>query len=404
MNDMKTASPLFALVLAAASVGTASAASLEGRVVNGTTGQAGRADRIELIDVATSMTPLAVVENVDGDFQFADVPTSVAHLLLRVSYGGVVSSQSLSSLEEPVEVKVFESTRSLEAVVLGRHHVLFQRDGEHMLATELLEYDNRTDPPTAIAAEALPMRLWMGNAMHGDPTASVGSGQMPVSMPLIAAADDAQVMGVQQALPPGTTRVIVRYNFEYHEGQNTWQGRALYPTEDRRLLVAPLDVRVVADQMISTESPLEGFASWTGLPVEPGAQWSVSLAGGSSMPNDGHNHPVAGADQAVTQVQVRSHRFSENNTSLWLALGLGAALVLVMLVGLARAPAQKLSEDKHQAAESDKRRRISRVADRYVSGEITREQFEHDRDAILGGKRVGHHQNGATHRVETTSH
>lgn len=403
MNDMKKASALLSLLLLGATVGSAGATVLTGTVVNGTTGQSGRADRIELIDVAAGMDPIAVVENIDGDFQLADVPaTSAAHLLLRVTYGGIVSSQSLSDLTAPVEVKVFESTRSLDSVTLGRHHVLFQRDGEHMLATELLEFDNRTDPPTAIAADALPMRVWMGNPYHGEPTASVGSGQMPVTMPLVVSSDDPQVMGVQQALPPGTTRVIVRYNFEYHEGQNTWQGRALYPTEDRRILVSPVDVRVVADQMIGTESPLEGFASWTGLPIEAGAQWSVSLAGGSAVAADAHNHPVQGAQQAITQVQTRPNRLSNNRVVL--VLGMGAALALVMLIGLSRAPAPKLAEDKQLSGDADKRRRISRVADRYVSGEITREQFEHDRDAILGGKHVGHHQNGAAKRVETASH
>lgn len=400
---MKLASSLLLLTLLGATATVASANTLEGRVVNGTTGQAGRADRIELIDVAAGMDPIAVVENVDGTFQIADLPaTSAAHLLLRVSYGGMVSSQSLTALDAPVEVKVFETTRSLDAVTLGRHHVLFQRDGEHMLVTELLEYDNRTDPPTAIAADALPMRLWLGNPVHGQPTASVGSGQMPVTMPLVAT-ESPDVMAVEQALAPGTTRVIVRYNFEYHEGQNTWQGRAVYPTEDRRVLVSPLDVKVVAEQMVSTESPLEGFASWSGLPIEAGAQWSVSLTGGSAVAADGHDHPTAGGgNQAITQVQSRPNRMSNNEVLLM--LGMGAVLVLALLVGLSRTPALKLAEDKQQSADDDKRRRISRVADRYVSGEITREQFEHDRDAILGGKHVGHHQNGAAKRVETASH
>jgi uncharacterized membrane protein len=95
-----------------------------------------------------------------------------------------------------------------------------------------------------------------------------------------------------------------------------------------------------------------------------------------------------------------------SNNTVVIMLGIGAALTLVMLLGLARTPALVLTGSKQASADDDKRRRISRLADRYISGEITREQFEHDRDAIFGGKHAGHPHapNGAAKRVETASH
>ena len=385
---------LFCLAL----VSGAHAGTLEGTIVNGTTGGAGTADLVELVDVAQGMGSIAQLEDVSGSFSIADVPTETsAHLLLRVHYDGVVYSSSVSDTEGPLEVKVYERTDSLDGVVLGRHHVLFQRDGDHLLVTELLEYANRTDPPMTIAAEAVPMRLELANPVHGQITASVGSGQMPVTMDLVPT-DTPEIQGVEEALTPGTTRMIVRYNFEYHEGQATWNNTAVYPTEDRRILVAPTDVQVMVDQMIETESPLEGFKSWSGLAIAAGESWSVRLAGGSNVSQD-HDHGPQGADQ-VASVVVRSNRLSDSG--IFLMLGLGALLTFGLLLGLSRSRLPEVAEAGRAPAVDEKRRRISRLADRYISGEITREQFEADRDAILGGKGA-HRKNGASKRVETAS-
>ena len=268
------------LLLLAGSV--ADAATLSGELVNGTAGGPGVADRIELIDVAQGMEPLATVEDVTGSFEIADVPASEAHLLLRVVRGDVTFSQSLEAIDQPVQLEVFEITRDLVGIDMARHHVIFRRDAEHMLVTELFEFENASDPPMTIAADALPMRFGFENPTHGAPQASVGSGEFPITLPVVGT-DVESVRAVERPLRPGTTRMFVSYAIEYDPGETEWTNTYVYGARDRRVLVAPPDVQVMVASMIPSESPMEGFAAYSGLPVEPGTEWSVRLAGGTAM-------------------------------------------------------------------------------------------------------------------------
>jgi len=377
----------------------ASAATLTGELVNGTTGGTGTADRIELIDVAQGMTALSSVDDVEGSFELSDVPETNAHLLVRVTRGGVSFSQNVEDITAPLRVEVFESTDQVTDVEYARHHVVFSRDAEHMVVTELFEFDNRTDPPMTIAASALPMRFGFVNPTHGEPEASVGSGDFPINMPVIRTEQDG-VRAVDRALRPGNTRMILRYLIEYDPAGTEWVNTTFYPAQDRRVLVRPADVQVMVDQMIPTESALEGYATYAGLPIPAATEWSIRLSGGTALAaGDGHDHAM-GAGEQVVSVQVRAHRFADQRIMMMVVLA--ALFGFGLLVGITRrGPQSTLS-----AGGVDKQRMtLSRLADRYIAGEITREQFEHERDRVLGQKaktsRNGRH---ASKKASTAAH
>jgi len=377
----------------------ADAATLRGELLNGTTGGPGVADRIELIDVAQGMEPLATVEDVSGAFEIADVPESEAHLLLRVVRGDVTFSQSLEAIDQPVQLEVYEVTRDLVGVDMARHHVIFRRDAEHMLVTELFEFENASDPPMTIVADALPMRFGFENPTHGAPQASVGSGEFPITLPVVET-DAANVRAVERALRPGTTRMFVSYAIEYDPNGTDWVNTNVYGARDRRVLVAPPDVQVMVESMIPSESPMEGFAAYSGLPVEAGTEWSVRLAGGTAMAQgDPHDH---GGTQQVARVEVRPHRFADQRIILMVLVG--ALLLFGLLFGASRRPTVATGG----GGIDSKRLALSRLADRYVSGELTREQFEAERDRLLDSRNQKASHNGqakdAVRRASTTAH
>ena len=389
---------LFALLLLAGTA--AEAATLRGELLNGTAGGPGTADRIEVIDVAQGMEPVATVEGVTGSFEISDVPESEAHLLLRVVRGDVTFSQSLESIDEPVQLEVYEVTRDLVGVDMARHHVIFRRDANHMLVTELFEFENASDPPMTIAADALPMRFGFENPTHGDPQASVGSGEFPITLPVITT-DVENVRAVERALRPGTSRMFVSYAIEYDPNGTDWTNSYVYGARDRRVLVAPPDVQVQLDSMIPGESPMEGFAGYTGLPVESGTEWTVRLAGGTAMAQgDPHDHD--GMQQQVARVEVRPHHFADQRIVL-MAL-IGALLLFGLLFGASRRPA---ATGPGRGGVDSQRLALSRLADRYVAGELTREEFETERDQLLGRKNAAArngHAKDAAHRTSTAAH
>lgn len=364
---------LLALVACTCIPLVASAATLSGELVNGTTGAAGTADLVELIDVAQGMSALKSIENVEGSFELTDVPESNAHLLLRVTRGDVSFSQNVEDITAAQRIEVYDSTTDRGAVEYARHHVIFRRDAEHMVVTELFEFDNRTDPPMTVATSALPMRFGFTNPTHGDPEISVGSGDFPITMTAIATETNG-VLAVERPLRPGTTRMIVRYLIEYAPAGTEWVNTMVYPAEDRRVLVNPSDVQVMVDQMIPTDSPLEGYASYSGLPVAANTAWNVRLAGGSAVVAD-HDH--AASPGQVTRIEVRPHRFAGQRIMMMVVVA--ALLAFGLLLGISR----KAPTAAETAAIDKKRLALSALADRYVTGELSREQFEKERDRLL---------------------
>jgi hypothetical protein len=193
------------------------------------------------------------------------------------------------------------------------------------------------------------------------------SGVQPV---LVATAptDEAGVIGVDHALPPGSTRLVVRYLLHEEDNSLEWSSRALYDTEERVAMVNPPDVDLEAEGMISTESRIEGYAAYAGLAEKAGATWKITLQGGSSV-------TAADTGQATqmgefTDIVARPNRLTNSRTPL--LIGLGAALLLVVIFAL-RTGARSAPDP---AALDEKRLAVSKLADRYVSGEITREEYE----------------------------
>ena len=85
------------LVLSATSA--AGAATLEGRVVNGTTGEEAHADLVELIDLTVNDSPVVTsVEDVTGSFTLTDIPdAAAAHFRLIVHDGETEIRQSIEN-------------------------------------------------------------------------------------------------------------------------------------------------------------------------------------------------------------------------------------------------------------------------------------------------------------------
>lgn len=369
---------------------TADAATLQGRIVNGTTGESARVDELLVFDLATSSTePAARLQDVEGAFTVPDLPdAAAAHFRVEVRVGDATFSQPVKSFEGPMDVFVYDATDQISDIALLRHHVILSRDPEHMQVTEFLEFDNRTDPPRMIRASALPIRLELAHEIHGDPVASIMSSAVPVDVDLVAA-DAPAVFGLDHDLQPGSTRVVVRYLVHEEDHALDWSTRMLYPTEERRVMVSPPDVTVEAADMIPTESSIEGYAAWAGLAGAAGDEWSVRLSGGSAVAADtGSSQTRQQGDPAAafTEIVARPNRLSESRPLIFLGLGglLLSGVLGMLLSGRGRAAPAAASDPDRLA--------VSRVADRYVSGEITREEYEREAARLLQKtKKPGRH-------------
>ena len=365
--------PLIALLLLAL---PATAATLTGRIVNGTTGETARADRIALFDVSgDDDDPVAEALDVDGEFTLDGIPdAAAAHFRLQVWVGDAEFTQHLSGFDAPMDVFVYDSTDEIADVTILRHHVIFTRDPEHIEVTEFFEFDNRTDPPRVINADALPMRLQIDHDVHGEASASLMGASAPVQVDLVPT-DEPAVVGIASELQPGATRAVVRYLLHEDDRSLTWATRSLFDTEERGVFVSPTDITVEAEDMIPTESIIDDYAAYAGLNSTAGDEWVVNLSGGSAGAGavDHSSRDEAARASAFTEIVARPNRLTNSRSKI--LLGLGGVLLLATVTALTttRRPAADGAGHPGKA-----RLAVSKIADRYVSGEITREEYERE--------------------------
>lgn len=368
-----------ALILTASS---APAATLEGRIVNGTTGEPAHADRVALFDVTqTGAEPVAEALDIDGSFTLTGIPeAAAAHFRLQIWTGDKEFTQHITSFDTPMDVFVYDMTDDTAGVVLLRHHLIFTRDPEHIQITEFFEFDNRNDPPRVISANALPMRFHFEHDIHGEATASLMGTGVPVDVDMVPT-DESMVMGLATELPPGATRVVVRYLVHEDNRTMVWASRSLFSTEERRVFVSPTDIVVEAGEMIPTDSVIDDYAAYAGLVSAPGDEWVVNLSGGSAAAATADDHgsqTETNRAGAFTEIVSRPNRLTNSRTKI--LVGMGGALLLATVVALAttKRPAAAAG-----AGAGEGRIAVSKIADRYVAGKITREEYEREAARLL---------------------
>ena len=386
------ARPLF-LFLALLVASPTMAATLQGRVVNGTTGQTGQADLVAIVDVTKAAgEPIASASDVSGDFVLEGIPdAAAAHFRLEVHANGTVFTQPIPGFDAPVDAFYYEATDDVSGIVLLRHHVIFTRDPEHLQVTEFFEFDNRSDPPRLIRAAARPMRLHLAHDVHGAPTASIWGLATPEDVPLVPAGE-APVLGLERDLQPGSTRLVVRYLVHEENRSFRWASKSLFETEERRALINPVDATIESAGMVPTDEAIEGYATWAGLAAQPGDDWVIEVSGGSAVAatDDGHDHESEQQSSqagAFTDIVARPNRLTDSRTQI--LFGLGGLLLFGTLAVLAASRRPELESSMHQ---DEARLAVSKVADQYVSGKISREEYEQEAARLMKkapGKKKG---------------
>jgi len=129
--------------------------------------------------------------------------------------------------------------------------------------------------------------------------------------------------------------------------------------------------------MIPTDPAIEGYSTLAGLASEPGDEWVITLSGGSAgaATGDGHDHGAetsqASQAGAFTDIVARPNRLTGTRTEI--LLGLTGLLLFGTLGVLA---ASKRTSPENVVPQDDAWLDVSKAADEYVSGKISREEYE----------------------------
>ncbi len=264
-----------------------------------------------------------------------------------------------------------------DAVRVGIYRVTLQRDAEHLVVREAYSFENGSDatitPPGGSLLFDLP------HDIHGEIGVTVLSGGQRSEGQLVQDSTDSAIHGLELQLPPGRTTVTLSYNFHYGE-ETAFQPRFFYPMDRGQIFVQPADMHVHGSVTQDASSPMQGFASWTLTPLTQPGQLDITLSGGSAA---GTTQQAPSMQRPSTQeewrVSVQANRFARDQAPILIGLFLATTLGLGLLYGInsGRGAAQE------NAAQLKLTLEITRLEDRFVSGQIQREEFLKQRDRVL---------------------
>jgi hypothetical protein len=294
------------VVLAAlvAASGVANAGTMQGRVVNATTGKPAASVEVILIQLQGSMQPVANTKtNAQGEFTFDNPGIGAQPMLVRAVYRGVNFHQPLPPGKSSVQVDVYDLSADVKSINVPSHLVIFQPNGSTLTVAEQFLVRNETKPPMAFFRADGNFQVTLPEKATLRQIAASGPSGMPVVQAPIELGKNKYAVAF--AFRPGDNEVRLAYEVPYSGDAATVKISPSYG-ESRVILVAPPGMTVTADhlQLAGQEQGMNLYEhSFSGAP----AAFTVSLSGTAPPPNDargGMEGSGQSGEQQGTPIQV----------------------------------------------------------------------------------------------------
>jgi 5-hydroxyisourate hydrolase-like protein (transthyretin family) len=221
---------------------------LEGRLMNGTTGQPVAHHTVQLLAPRGGMQQVASAStDAEGRFTFALTKSdSNAFYLLQAVFQGVnyhLSVQAESEAAQQADLTVYEPTSTPPRVRIQSARIIIHAEGERARVQELFALQNLAQPPRTYVNPDGTFRFRLGSAA-GDPSAAV-AGQMNIPIP--QSVQDGKSPGefyINYPLKPGLTGIMVAYDADYRSQQFALRDQVEYPIDQLELQVFPSTLAV----------------------------------------------------------------------------------------------------------------------------------------------------------------
>src|SRR5215471_7743311 len=301
-RSMLFAAFLFSFVVVAAQAGT-----VQGKVVNATTGQPAPLVEVVLIQLQGGMQPVSNARtNAQGEFTFDHPGIGAQPMLVRAVYRGVNFHQPLPPGKSSIQVDVYDLSSDVKSILVPSHLVIFQPNGSTLTVAEQFLVRNETKPPMAYFRADGTFQMTIPEKATLRQIAASGPSGMPVVQAPIELGKNKYAIAF--AFRPGDNEVRLAYEMPYAGNTATLKLAPSYG-ESRVILVVPPSVTLTGDQLQSAgqEQGMNLFEhSFEGKP----AAFSVSLSGTAPPPSDtgGGGSQASGGqtggDQQGTPIQV----------------------------------------------------------------------------------------------------
>ena len=270
-----------ALWVLLAAAGAARAGTVEGTVLNGTTGKAAGGVDVILIQLQGEMQPVATTKaDGSGHFKFDRPEIGQGPMLLRVVYKGINYNEMAPPGRPTAEIKIYESTEKASTVSISTHAIVLRPNGDQLMVGEEYGVENQTQPPVSFfkADGTFQFNLPSNGQIHD--VSAWSSAGMPVTLGTIDKGRNREAIAF--AFKPGENGVRVSYNMPYGGNQAVLHSQSPYAAQ-RLLIAAPPTLQITAPGFTAAGTE-QGFALYTRDSVAADAAVDISISGTAPPP------------------------------------------------------------------------------------------------------------------------
>ncbi|MBI2914262.1 MAG: carboxypeptidase regulatory-like domain-containing protein [Chloroflexi bacterium] len=242
-----------ALLLAVfpAATGAGGAASVRGKVVNGTSGGGPVAGlEVTLTPRSSQAAPLSSRTNPQGQFDFAGLPGGREGYTLAVQYQGVsygTEFEATGGTSGDLEVYVYDTTTATDALEVLLDHSIVEVKPEQKRVTivNYIQPLNGSDR-TVVASPASGGQGSLFPLPNSAKSVEVLAG--PSDVAVAAGGQD-----LTRAIPPGEHKLVLAYDLPYAGDSLVFHKPLAYPTQRVVLLMSAADGRAESDRLSTVE-------------------------------------------------------------------------------------------------------------------------------------------------------
>ncbi|HEX5132172.1 MAG TPA: hypothetical protein VFX92_06780 [Candidatus Krumholzibacteria bacterium] len=359
----------------------ASAFTVRGKVVNGTTG-APVDVKIYAVSPASGMDEEQQVQTQGGAFEFTDLSDQAPLYLLRVTYKGVEYNDpvQVTGQDQTVTVTVYETTSSWDGVHITMPHLAAVREHDHLMIEQLFEISNDTEPKRSIGGKDGFFRIYLPAEVDTIASCFVTALNVPVDR-------DPQPTGVPNEyyidypIRPGVTRIGIAYKVPYPD-EFTLAQKMFYDISHISVFAVDPAMKVTSStHELAEQEAVHGMSAWSVHGITAGSTLSLRFEGGQE-----HAPAMAGMDGedgGGDTGQVHAAPSQSQTFSIYLMITLGLVLLTLAAV-VARDNNDPLSDTKVLRGHYDLlATRLARLDDLRATGAITADAHRAARESLM---------------------
>jgi len=305
------------------------AGDLRVNIINGTTNEPGKADRVALLDLTAGMAEIASANDVIKSMTFSDVAsTGQNQYLVRATLGGVnysamfVPTPGVNAWE--TSLTVYESSETVHGLKASVPFFVIYGFEDKLKIQKRIVLENISVPPVTFNSTPGIAKVHIPKDVIELDNLTFKSGSMPVRTSPIDT-DFGQV--IPNPIKPGVSEIDMEYNVAYDPNGTDYSELVSYDIEHFHVYVMPIGLQVTAPGLSREGTDQEnGLAIYAIEGVKAGTNLVFNVSGAGM--------PESGPAEQEQQQQNTGRIVIENRIDASVELAIAGVLILVVLISL----------------------------------------------------------------------